>query len=410
MYNDLQLDALEAVRKKQYEKAKELYRQDLSENGNNVLSLRGLAYCEAELNNYDAADEILRFAAIMFPEDPDTFMMLGSIVSQLGDNDAAIKYTERANDLAVMSHAAMWNLGMFYMKAGRWREGWDLYEWGFTAGHRKPRTRQPALTPETDIVPGATVLLWGEQGTGDHLMFCRYIEDFAKKHPDVKIIYETRWDLAPMFMNYPHAQVYVKPENSSLPYDFDYHCSIASLPWVLGYGAPEPRKDYLKLDDAVMNYVSENIPFPKDKIKVGLCWMGSKFHPNDRNRSMTWDHISQLMRDDMTFYTLQPGETIPEIEGLINLNGDLGSWAITAAVLKNLDVLVTVDSAIAHMAGIMGVKTLVLHPKCVEWRWSGNWYFDMTHIAQKVRCDWSSVIEEAKEWLQTIQTGPLVQT
>lgn len=409
MYSDNQLDALEAIRLCNPDKAIQYFAADLQERGNNAFSLRGMAHCLATKNEYEQAERSIRFCSQLFPNDPDTWMIYGNIISQLGDNTKAIEYTERSLELMPQQFGAMWNLSMFLMKSSFWEDGWNLYETGLIGGQRKRRCIQAPLEPGQE--PRGTVFIWGEQGAGDTFMFFRYVKLFRERYPNVKILLEVGYDQLPLFTDCSYVdQVYARPTSLGLPYTFDCNIALMSLPRFLGLYDPQPMSRYIEQDAGIVEWAGSAIPFAKDKPNVGLVWKGSKMHTNDINRSMPWETIKQLICPEAQFFTLQDNEKIEDDGSFINLNGDMLSWSTTYATLEHLDIVIAVDTAIAHLFAQMGKKTLILHPKCVEWRWSGNWYHDVTHIKQTVRRDWTSVIEEAKAWLKTTLPGLSRQT
>lgn len=404
MYTNKQVDGFQAMSRREWGKGLECFKEDLAEQGNNVVSLRSMATCTAEMNESEEAYATINFCTQLYPYDADSWMIKGSVASQLSDVQGALDFTNKSLELAPDAPNSLWNKSMFLMKLGYWKEGWALYDWGFVFGHRRGRTLLPMLEKGTPIKDGETVLIWGEQGAGDIIMFLRYVEDFKNRYPNCKLLLEIRWDLIPLLTDYPHATVFCRQDNGSMPYAFDHHISMASLPNYLDMPIPEPRYGYLPKDTRLTEYVKQHIPFSNEKPRVALAWRGSPGHSNDANRSMTYELMQELITDDAQFITLQVGEEIKD-DRVLNLNGDINSWAVTAAVLEEIDLVVCVDTSIAHLAGALGKKVLILHPKCMEWRWSGTWYPDVTHIAQTIRRDWTSIIKDAKEWLKITLPG-----
>jgi len=278
MYSNLQLDALDFMKARNWADAAVKFTEDLQIQGNNCFSLKNLATCQAELNETEEAYDIIRFCTQLFPFDADSWIIYSSIISQLGDNDAAIEACRVALENAPEAVNARWNYSMFLMKGGRWKAGWDNYEWGFIGGHRKPRTMQPPLQPGISA-PGKTCLIWGEQGAGDIIMFFRYIEKFREIFPETEVIFETRWDLIPLFSKLPY-KVYARPDNGSLPYEFDCNISLLSLPRYLALYEPQVEVGYIPTDGKLVDVVKTMIPFDKTKPKIGLFWQGSPGHSN----------------------------------------------------------------------------------------------------------------------------------
>lgn len=412
MYSDHQIDGVNAMANKQYALAIEHFGADLRQAGNNLFSLRNTAICLAEQGIMEEAYSTIRFCNQLFPIDPDTLCVMASIVSQLfNDNAKALQLTEQALNLMPHAPNAMWNMAHYLLKAGQWSVGWQFYKAGYVNGFRKMRCLKPALTDITFTDPTDTILVWCEQGVGDFLMMLRYVRILRERRPLATIILEGRWDILPLITDLGYVdRVYSQPDNKGLPYEFDHHCSIMDLPTVLGMPTPYASDAYMTADPNIIAAIKHHVPLATDKPNIGLFWAGNPVHSNDKNRSMSWDTMKNIITDDFQFLTLQPGMEIEDVDGVLNLNGDITSWAITAGILANLDLLVTVDSGIGHLAGAMGIPTLMLHAYSQEWRWSGDWYKDMHHLRQTKRGDWHSVIEEAKLWLKTTPLGPSKQT
>lgn len=404
MYSDYQIDGYDLMGRKAFQEAMECFKKDLAQHGNNVMSLRGMAICLFELNEKPHALNTIRFAHQLFPYDADTMVIRASMESHFGAIELPIELSRRALAIAPLSPNGMWNLAHYLMKGKQWEEGWKLYEWGVVGGQRKMRTLAPQMTSTTKVSEGETILITTEQGVGDTLMMLRYIPVLKKRYPQAKLILETRWDILPLITEWGVVDhIYAQPDNRSIPVQFDHYISIMSLPWLLELYEPYPEQ-YIEADPNIVAHC-EAIPFSKTKARIGLYWQGNPNHSNDRNRSMPWEVINKVVTPDHQFFTLQPGMELEDMPHVVNLNGDITSWAITSGILAHLDVLVTVDSAIAHLAGAMGLTTCILHPVSWEWRWAGDWYPNVVHFTQKTNGDWLPVIEEVKEWLKTTKRG-----
>jgi hypothetical protein len=260
------------------------------------------------------------------------------------------------------------------------------------------------MTPTTQVLDGETILITTEQGVGDTFMMLRYVPILRDKYPNAKVVLETRWDVLPLITEWGEVDhIYSQPDNRSIPVEYDHHISIMSLPWLLQMPVPFPSQ-YIEADPNIVAHCAA-IPFSDKKARIGLFWQGNPNHSNDRSRSMPWDIMNQVVTPDHQFFTLQPGMELEDMPHVVNLNGDITSWAITAGILSHLDAIVTVDSGIAHLAGAMGLTTCILHPVSWEWRWSGDWYNNAVHFKQKTNGDWLPVIEEVKTWLKTMKRG-----
>ena len=177
-----------------------------------------------------------------------------------------------------------------------------------------------------------------------------------------------------------------------LPYALDFDLNNIPLP-----------EGYLKADEAAVKMYSNLDVFKTDKKKAGLFWQGNK--RIFKNRPVKFDIIKRLAENkNVNFYSFQIGFNLEETDNFFDLAKHIKDYSDTAALLKNIDVLITIDSSIAHMAGALGVKTYLMLPKTAEWRWfydeeSTPWYKSVTIFKQKKSADWEDVINRINDAL-----------
>ena len=247
------------------------------------------------------------------------------------------------------------------------------------------------------------ILLYSEQGLGDAIQFIRYVPLLT----NAKIILHGNSALQELFAPFYNEFVDIEKEYS----EYDYHASLISLPFLTkknGISAP-----YLKAE-------SINYDQYKDVYRIGLCWAGSPYHPNDFVRSChlnKFEKISHL--DGIKLFSLQKDTRIRQYKNgksvdfseksenvkIIDMSFHMNNFKETAEVISGLDLVITVDTSIAHLAGAMGKKTWVLIPKQPDWRWKakGNeteWYPSLQLFRQKTQGNWDDVIEEIYECLK----------
>jgi hypothetical protein len=207
-----------------------------------------------------------------------------------------------------------------------------------------------------------------------------------------------------LFAVIPEIQEMTTP-NQPLP-DFDFHCPLLSLPLMFKtdlHSIPAPVP-YLRADPSQADFWKNKLAGRGDAGKIGLAWAGSATHPNDRNRSTTLGNFAPLSRvNNAVFYSLQKGEAgghlPPAGLSISNFTSELSDLADTAALIQNLDLVITVDTSIAHLAGAMGKPVWVILPSNPDWRWMYNrtdspWYPTMRLFRQRKPNDWTAMLEE----------------
>jgi hypothetical protein len=297
----------------------------------------------------------------------------GSFVHGLGDLDHAIKLYSKAIEINSAFAAAHYNLAICYLLSGKYLEGWKEYEWRWEQFAHFAGVRKRFTQPYWDGRHCDKLLLYTEQGVGDTLMFARYIPLVKERVGEV--IFECVPELTPILRDF------VTIEES--PKEFDAHCSLLSLPGVFGTtleNIPEP-----------LSYTSQSRwdQF-KDYFKIGICWSGSPNHPNDKNRSIPLK-LFRPIHDlpGVKLFSLQKHNVVRNdgtdlclgTEGMkiVDLSENMTDWGVTAFIVENMDLIITADTAIAHLSASMGKPTRILLPTHSDWRWllKGNttpWY------------------------------------
>ncbi|HEU0117076.1 MAG TPA: tetratricopeptide repeat protein [Alphaproteobacteria bacterium] len=282
--------------------------------------------------------------------------------------------------------------GMARLLAGQYAEGWKLYE----ARLELPNALRiipncPRYNGEP--VAGKKILLLAEQGFGDTIMFCRYGKMLHDMKADICWVVQkpVKWLLDG---NMPGT---ITAEGDPMPYA-DYYIPLLSLPNALQKPSPAdaPTTPYLRVT------TTAELPDAKTgKKKIGLVWAGSPTHERDHERSIPLEAFAPLFRKlNATFYSPFTGAGLEEITSgtpVIRLDQLITDFADTAAILQALDYLVTVDTATAHLAGALGIKTYLLLQYSPDWRWgtegiSTAWYPSITLLRQPKYGDWESVL------------------
>lgn len=352
----------------------------------------------------------------------EPYYNLGVVLVNLGDHEAAVNAYQSALSLTQdKSCLASYNVSASLLALGRWQEGWAAYESRFkvfekikSIHDRFPKHYEKGV-PTKDKV----IYVYSEQGVGDLIQFARYLPKF-KSMTGAKIMLEPQTAIADLMANnFKFDRIVPRKDGEwpQVPSEVDYAISINSLPGLFEAGMkPIPNKPYIKApvrNDALLKC---------DKTKVGICWAGNPDHVNDMKRSICLKHFAPLFDLDIQLFSLQKGATgtrnwwgkyvnlmadLPTCN-IIDLSPNLSDFNDTAYYISQMDVIITVDTSIAHLAGAMGKPTWLLLDKHNDWRWgiSGKttpWYPTMTIFRQEEAFNWPPVLQEVARQLASCQ-------
>jgi tetratricopeptide (TPR) repeat protein len=356
--------------------------------------------------NHDlpAAADAFRQALRLRSDHPEILLALCGVLTDLGELPSAIEAGSRAIAIEPKSHPARYNLALALLKSGSLREAWEFYEsrWhcpGYVGS--LPELRKPKWNGSNPA--GRTILIRAEQGCGDTIQFSRYLPMLAQQ--GAKVILECQAELKPLLANLPGIfRVIARGEK---PAHYDFHLPLLSLPGIF-LTSPDSipaSTPYLHVDiQRTAMWAGRMAQWPE--FKCGLVWAGSANHHDDRNRSIPLSALTPLAAvRGIRFFSLQKDQT-PDASfpGLIDLSPHLTDFAETAAALAQLDLLISVDTSTAHLAGALARPVWTLLPHDCDWRWmtetnSTPWYRTMRLIRQTARGDWSGAIQQAAEQL-----------
>ena len=306
---------------------------------------------------------------------------------------------------------AMWNKALTLLLMGKYDVGWKLYEsrWSTKEFRSKVRTFSSPLWLGKDPLKNKAILIHSEQGLGDSLQFCRYINLF--KNLECTVLLEVEKPLLSIMLSLlPKESIFEK--GSSLP-KFDYHCPMMSLPLAfktagITYTQADP---YLWPDMSAVSYWSEVLG-NKKKPLVGISWRGNPDHVKNSIRSIELRRLIPLLSPRLDWISLEinPSEDevdlMDEWEHITNFGEKIGDFSSTAALCQNLHAVVSVDTSIAHLAGSIGTFVHLLLPFVPDFRWqhsgiSTHWYPNMKLHRQNDDRKWEPVIRNVNEELTT---------
>ena len=311
------------------------------------------------------------------------------------------------------------NLALSLLMMGRLEEGWREYEWRWaveaTGGGAVPVLPQPRWIGQP--LAGETVLLYAEQGYGDTLQFCRYAPMVAAAGGRVVLVVPKA--LRRVMETLEGVAEVLSEEDDVLP-RFDYHCPLLSLPYAFGTRMetiPAPV-GYLRADASACAAFLGGL----QGLKVGLVWAGKSRadQPHavaiDRRRSMRLADMAPLLEvPGCSFVSLQLGPPAGQMQALReaplhDVSARMTDWAATADLVAGLDLVITVDTAVAHLAGALGRPVWMLNRFDSCWRWfldreDSPWYPTMRQFRQRRRGDWAAVIERVGDALRRTAAG-----
>jgi tetratricopeptide (TPR) repeat protein len=287
------------------------------------------------------------------------------------------------------------------LATGQFEPGWMEYEWRNLTEAGK--ATMPAMTsaPWNGMkIPTGRLLLVGDQGYGDTIQFARYIPMAAERCQ--ALIVGCSPEMGPLLAGMQGVSQYCHrwddvPGHAA-------HCRLSSLPYLFGtqLDTIPSRIPYLKADPARIEHWRQrlNATLPAGAKRIGLAWTGRPTHPNDRKRSMPLAQLAALAdAGSAAFVSLQKPmpprdlETLRQFPGMTDLSEELKDFGETAAIMENLDLIVTVDTAIGHLAGALGKPAWILIPKAADWRWmldrdDSPWYPSVRLFRQQRPGNW----------------------
>ena len=322
-----------------------------------------------------AAVRYLKDACTRDPNNPIYWNTLGVALSQTHEFDEARGAFIRAIEIDPERFDPHVNLAHDHLCNGEFEKGWAEHEWRL----RRPEFKQRMRTApwQGEDISGKTILLWPEQGLGDAIHFVRYAPLVAAR--GARVVLEARAALQGIFRSVEGVTDVVLPGQSP---PHDNHAALMSLPSI--FGVLEGTKPYLAPPPAIN---LEN----SDRRRIGLVWAGNPAHSNDRNRSHSLERFALLANDNLAFYALQVGEAArqpaPAGMSLQYLGESFRDFSDTAAALAAIDLLIGVDTSVAHLAGALGIPTWLILPSNPDWRWGREgdrtpWYPTMRLFRQ----------------------------
>jgi tetratricopeptide (TPR) repeat protein len=376
-------------------------------------------YAEARYNRGNALHALNRFeealadydrALALRPDYAEALVNRGITLHQLKRIADALASYDRALALRPDYVAAHYNEGMSRMLIGDIHRGWQKLEWGWVAARQRYIKRdfpQPQWRGSNEIA-GKTVLLHAEQGFGDMIQFCRYIPRVAEL--GARVIFEVYAPLRELMGTLPGVAQFIST-GEPLP-DFDMHCPMMSLALALGAGpaAMPAQTPYLRASPQAVTDWNGRLG-PRHRPRIGLAWSGRPAHDNDHNRSMRLGaFLPGVAGFDATYVSLQrevrehDAALLQERGDVLHFGDELKTYADTAALIANLDLVIAVDTSVAHLAGALAKPVWILLPFIPDWRWlldrdDSPWYPTARLFRQDETRGWDGVVARVHDAL-----------
>ena len=383
--------------------AEAMLRQAISADGSNAEAWHALGLLRQAQGETAAAEAGFARALELKPDFVAAWINLGSLKAGLEKFGEAVQLYGRALAIAPGNPAAHWNRALALMTLGDYAAAWADYDW---------RWHIPELVQSAEVmvlerrwrgepVAGKTVLLRSEQGIGDTIQLARYVPLVGRQ--GARVILAVQPSVISILAQLSAVERVMSVSDRLPPYDLQ--ATLPDLPGLFGTSLatiPEPQ-GYLQPDPARAAFWRERIG-GDGRLRIGLNWAGNPRHREDRFRSITLAMLERLLkRDDVAWFSLQVGDRAKDLAAIaqsvriVDLAPDLTDFAETAGALANLDLLITVDTAVAHLAGALGRRTWLLLARQADWRWmrereDSPWYTSLRLFRQEQQGDWTPVI------------------
>jgi tetratricopeptide (TPR) repeat protein len=355
-----------------------------------------------KLNHFEEAIEHFSKAIALTPMYADAISNRGLTFQSMRKVDDALKDFNNAITINPNHADAQWNKSLLEIMIGNFQEGWLGYEWRWKSYSKKwARTFKEPLWLGQESLKGKTIYIYPEQGFGDFIQFCRFVPMLLKL--DAQVILEAPPLLTSLALSLK-GNIKIIKSGELAPY-FDYQCPMMSLPLAF---------------KTTLDTIPQQVPYLfaykekketwntwlgiKKLPRIGLAWSGAKGQANDHNRSMKLENLLPLLELPFEFHSLQKeiraeDEIFLEKSLIKNHRDNLNDFSDTAALAENMDLVISVDTSIAHLAGALNKQLFVLLAFNADYRWLLNndqcpWYPNATLLRQSKIGDWGGPIND----------------
>ena len=401
-------------RLKRFEEALAAYRRAAEIDPDYFDALLNQANALQDLDRVDDAIALYDEVLALKGDNPATWNNRGNAYEAMRRYEDALACYDKSIAVDADYAPAHWNRALLNLQYGNLLDGWRGYEWRWNievlSCYAEIRSFPSSLWLGAESLEGKTILLYAEQGLGDTLQLCRYVP--LVKARGARVVLEVQPPLAGLLASLDGVDQIV-PKGAALP-AFDYHTPLMSLPLAFGTqvdSVPAPAR-YLAADGARLAQWQERVG-PRRRLRVGLAWSGNAQHANDHNRSLPFSVLARLFGLDCDFVSLQKEyrdadrAALDACGAVLRMDAHLQDFADTAALCEQVDLVIAVDTSVAHLAGALGKPLWVLLPQVADWRWltersDSPWYPSARLFRQPRKGDWDSVIASVRQELAAL--------
>jgi tetratricopeptide (TPR) repeat protein len=389
--------------------AEAAYQKAIELDPNFATAHRNLAALYDGMDKVENSIQSLERSLSLAPRDQEGWTNLSGLRRRMRDYPAALAAAEQAVQINPSNPNAHGNLGLSLLALGEYDRGFAEYEWRWRCSNFTTAAREFSQPMWDGSDPtGRTIFVHAEQGFGDTLQFARYVPLLAER--GAKVFFESALPLRTLMQKLKGVNKVIA--SGTRPPDFDLHIPLLSLPRIFRTTLQTVPADvpYISVDEARMQHWDQRLKDAGPGRRIGLVWAGNV--KPDAGRTIPLEKFAPLTAiEGVTFISLQKRENPQGADAppaglkLIDVSEDLKDFAETAAAMMNLDLILTIDTAAAHLAGALGRPTWTLLPWAADWRWLNDrtdspWYPTMRLFRQPTRGDWDAVIQEVAAELE----------
>ena len=385
-----------------------------------VLALYGWALFDLSVT--DQARRVLATALHLRPDHPEALNTMGAMAADLADPADAIGWFEDALETAPDDLAARYNLGQVLFLAGQYRRGFDLLRARHQLLFGRANQMDPLPMWQGEALDGKHIFVWCDWGgLGDHLQFVRYLPLLRKQARPARIIVGAGREFTRLFSRVEGVDAVLEPGH---PPVMDLHCPLLDLPYLFGtdLDSVPANTPYLSADPveaAQWSVQLEQAGLSSETLRVGLAWKSTGsasealiYQRMRRSKSLPHQMLAALGQSNARFVSLQMGADAYESSNtglqLFDCSTGIKDFASTAAIIANLDLVISADTSVAHLAGAMGKPVLLLLRRESGMFWlhdreDSPWYPSMRILRQSTSGDWVPVVQAAADWLKVAE-------
>jgi len=390
------------------------YQKALELNPKDSAAYNNLGNLHRNMGDLKGALEHLKYSIELNPDYADAYSNVGAVYKEAKEYESAIPYYQKALSLNPKHTNANFDMALIELTSGNYEKGWKQYEHRLNMSELIAKTHS-YKTPiwRGEPLDGKRLLLQNEQGFGDNIMFIRYVPLFVDMGANVMV--RTRPELVTLFASVDGIEA-VYSEEEAIPLH-DYYLPLLSSPFYFKTTLETIPRAFPYLH---VKHQPTELSFSQKELNVGLVWSSSRTNKDFTNKYIGLSNYRSLLDiPHIAWYSLQVGEDALDIkkEGLedkiVDLSSSLIDFAATAEIIQSLDLIITMDTAVAHLCGALHKEAWVLVPKPADWRWMQEgektpWYESLVLFRQGLRGDWTMPIKTIKTRLKSLAKKPKV--